>query len=87
MLGRLHHQELVHNNFLASHVVGRSGNYRLISLRRMPKHICYWRGDNPNWDANKANWWSSKISCQMLESERNMVMSGLTHESESDLQK
>ena len=86
-LGRLYGEKIIHDNLLASNVVSRSGNYRLINTKRTPTHTRRWKKDNPNWDEKEAKWESPNISCIRLPSEWSQVMSGLEHESESNLQK
>ena len=73
-LGRLHREGFIHENFSDDNVVSRSGEYRLISLQRMPMHNCSWKKDNPNWDEKEAKWESPNISCIRLASEWRQVM-------------
>ena len=54
-LGRLYGEKIIHDNLLASNVVSRSGNYRLINTKRTPTHTRRWKKDNPNWDEKKLN--------------------------------
>ena len=68
-LGRLHREGFIHDNPIASHVVGTSKNYRLISLRRVAKHFCLWKKENPNWDAEEPKWETSTMPCHRLASE------------------
>ena len=70
-LGRLHREGFIHDNPIASHVVGTSKNYRLISLRRVGRHICDWNGDYSDWDPKEVD---GKLPCIRLASEWRQVM-------------